>query len=220
MVFHWLFQWTVFCCLIVIHVVIFKFLSISKRRPFLNQNCALLLKPGIRRGNYVCEFMIITVASEPRCVCVCVRACACVCVCQWRGTLGGGRGGSRDPNGEKLWTKTRIIAEEKYSQRSKEGRTEKCTTDCTYSGLEKSAAIRPFATKKSRLASEKILSVGSLATESWLLADKLATKLFLKGDSADADRTWSCKVRGSLSLFVRRRCKRVGRSDPVDRVCE
>ena len=55
-------------------------------------------------------------------------------------------------------------------------------------GLEKSAAIRPLATKKSRLASEKIFLVDSLATES--LADRLATKLFfLKADNADADRT-------------------------------
>ena len=57
------------------------------------------------------------------------------------------------------------------------------------SGLEKSAAIRPFATKKSRLASEKILLADSLATESCRLADRLATKLFFKGDNADADRT-------------------------------
>ena len=45
-------------------------------------------------------------------------------------------------------------------------------------GLEKSAAIRPFATKKSRLASEKILLADSLATESCRLANRLATKLF------------------------------------------
>ena len=56
-------------------------------------------------------------------------------------------------------------------------------------GLEKSAAIRPFATKKSRLASEKILLADSLATESCRLADRLATKLFFKADNADADRT-------------------------------
>ena len=54
-------------------------------------------------------------------------------------------------------------------------------------GLEKSAAIRPFATKKSRLASEKILLADSLATESCRLADRLATKLFFKADNADAD---------------------------------
>ena len=58
-----------------------------------------------------------------------------------------------------------------------------------YSGLEKSAAIRPFATKKSRLASEKILLADSLATESCRLGDRLATKLFFKADNADADRT-------------------------------
>ena len=56
------------------------------------------------------------------------------------------------------------------------------------SGLEKSAAIRPFATKKSHLASEKILLADSLATESSRLADRLATKLFFKADNADADR--------------------------------
>ena len=68
--------------------------------------------------------------------------------------------------------------------------------DPAYPGLEKSAAIRPFATKKSRLASEKILLADSLATESCRLADRLATKLFSKADNADADRTWSRKVRG------------------------
>ena len=56
-------------------------------------------------------------------------------------------------------------------------------------GLEKSAAIRPFATKKSRLASEKILLADSLATESCRLADRLSTKLWFKVDNADADRT-------------------------------
>ena len=55
--------------------------------------------------------------------------------------------------------------------------------------LEKSAAIRQFATKKSRLASEKILLADSLASESCRLADRLATKLFFKADNADADRT-------------------------------
>ena len=59
----------------------------------------------------------------------------------------------------------------------------------TGTGLEKSAAIRPFATKKSRLASEKILLADSLATESCRLADRLATKLFFKADNADADQT-------------------------------
>ena len=47
-------------------------------------------------------------------------------------------------------------------------------------GLEKSAAIQPFATKKSRLASEKILLADILATESCRLADRLATKLFFQ----------------------------------------
>ena len=55
------------------------------------------------------------------------------------------------------------------------------------SGLEKSAAIRPFATKKSRLESETFLLADSLATESCRLADRLATKLFFKADNADAD---------------------------------
>ena len=54
-------------------------------------------------------------------------------------------------------------------------------------GLEKSAAIRPFATKKSRLASETFLLADSLATESCRLADRLATKLFFKADNADTD---------------------------------
>ena len=57
----------------------------------------------------------------------------------------------------------------------------------TSTGLEKSAVIRPFATKKSRLASEKILLADSLATESCRSADRLATKLFFKADNADAD---------------------------------
>ena len=61
-----------------------------------------------------------------------------------------------------------------------------CALFLTLSGLEKSAAIRPFATKKSRLASEKILLADSLATESCRLADRLATKLFFKADNADA----------------------------------
>ena len=55
------------------------------------------------------------------------------------------------------------------------------------SGLEKSAAIRPFATKISRLASETFLLADSLATESFRLADRLATKLFFKADNADED---------------------------------
>ena len=56
-----------------------------------------------------------------------------------------------------------------------------------FAGLEKSAAIRPFATKKSRLASETFLLADSLATESCRLANRLATKLFFKADNADAD---------------------------------
>ena len=65
-------------------------------------------------------------------------------------------------------------------------------------GLEKSAAIRPFATKKSRLASENILLMDSLVTESCRLADRLATKLFSKRTTLDANRTWSRKVRASF----------------------
>ena len=96
-----------------------------------------------------------------------------------------------------------------------------------WAGLEKSAAIRPFATKKSRLASEKILSADSLATESCRLADRLATKLFFKANNADADRTWSRKVRGrrlcrskmqgSWPFGPRRSCLRVTRRPPVSR---
>ena len=63
------------------------------------------------------------------------------------------------------------------------------------SGLEKSAAIRPFVTEESRLASEKIFSVDRMATESCRLADKLVTKsffkAFFKADNANADWTWS-----------------------------
>ena len=60
----------------------------------------------------------------------------------------------------------------------------------TQAGLKKLAAIRPFATKKSRLASEKkILLVDSLVTESCRLGDRLATKPFYKAENADADRT-------------------------------
>ena len=70
-------------------------------------------------------------------------------------------------------------------------------------GLEKSAAIRPFATKKSRLASENILLVDSLATESCRLADRLATKLFSKRTTLDANRTWSRKVRQIYKICLR-----------------
>ena len=68
----------------------------------------------------------------------------------------------------------------------------------SWPGLKKSAAIRPFATKTSRLASEKIRLRDNLTTESYRLADRLATKLFFKVDNAVADRTWSRKVRDSL----------------------
>ena len=96
-----------------------------------------------------------------------------------------------------------------------------------HAGLEKSAAIRPFATKKSRLASEKILLADSLATESCRLPDRLATKILFKADNADApDRTWSRKVRGrrlcrskmqeSWPFGPRRSCLRVN-PPPVSR---
>ena len=84
-------------------------------------------------------------------------------------------------------------------------------------GLEKSAAIRPFATKKTRLASENILLVDSLANESSCFADRLATKLFFKAGSADADRTWSRKVRGSL---CRPKMQGSWPFGPVDCVCQ
>ena len=61
--------------------------------------------------------------------------------------------------------------------RKRQGFSGQSLNECESSGLEKSAAIRPFATKKSRLAIEKILLVDSLATESCRLADRLATKL-------------------------------------------
>ena len=54
-------------------------------------------------------------------------------------------------------------------------------------GLEKSAAIRSFATKLSRLASETFFLADGLATENCRLGDRLATKLFCKADNADAD---------------------------------
>ena len=86
-------------------------------------------------------------------------------------------------------------------------------------GLEKSAAMRPFATKKSRLASEKTLLADSLATESCRLADRLATKIFSKRTTPM--RTERDRAR-CVAVFkvVGSRCKEVGRSGPVDRVCE
>ena len=74
--------------------------------------------------------------------------------------------------------------------------------ECQQSGLEKSAAIRPFATKKSRLASKKILLVDSLATESCRLVDRLATKPFSKADNPDADRTSSQGLWQSLLVLL------------------
>ena len=76
-------------------------------------------------------------------------------------------------------------------------------------GLEKSAAIRPFATKKSRLASEKILLEDSLATESCRLADMLATKFFQSeqrrcGPNVIGQGTWqSLSVQDARELAVR-----------------
>ena len=80
------------------------------------------------------------------------------------------------------------------------------------SGLEKSAAIRPFATKKSRLASEKILLADSLATESCRLVDRLATKFFSKWTTPM--RTERDRARSLADVFVGPRCKGVGRSGP------
>ena len=81
-----------------------------------------------------------------------------------------------------------------------------------YSGLEKSAAIRPFATKKSRLASETFLLADSLATESCRLADRLATKLFSRRTTPM--RTERDRAR-CVAVFVGPRCKGVGRSSIV-----
>ena len=83
------------------------------------------------------------------------------------------------------------------------------------SGLEKSAAIRPFATKKSRLASEKILLADNLATEGCRLADRLATKLFSKRTTpmrAERDR-----ARSLADVFVGPRCNGSWPFGPVDR---
>ena len=85
-------------------------------------------------------------------------------------------------------------------------------------GLEKSAAIRPFATKKSRLASEKILLADSLATESYRLADRLATKLFSKRTTPM--RTERDRARSLADVFVGPRCNGSWPFGPVDRVCE
>ena len=102
------------------------------------------------------------------------------------------------------WLKTQIMGSPALKRKS--------------AGLEKSTAIRPLATKISRLASEKFLLADSLATESCRLADRLATKLFFKADNADVDRTWSRKVRcslcrskmrGSCPFVPRRSCLRV-----------
>ena len=56
-----------------------------------------------------------------------------------------------------------------------------------FSGLEKSAAIRPFATKKSRLASETFLLADSLATELELpFSGQVGDQTFFQGaDNAD-----------------------------------
>ena len=66
-------------------------------------------------------------------------------------------------------------------------------------GLKISAATRPFATKKSSLASEKILLVDSLATESCPLAiaDRLATEHF-SNRTTPMRTECDCKVCGSL----------------------
>ena len=56
-------------------------------------------------------------------------------------------------------------------------------TQTRMSGLKKSAAIRPFATEKSRLAREKIFLVDSLATESCRLAEKWRLFIFISWES-------------------------------------
>ena len=66
------------------------------------------------------------------------------------------------------------------------------------SGLEKSAAIRPFATKKSRLASEKNPFSGQFGDWKLPFTGQVVDQTFFKADNADADRTRSRKVRGSL----------------------
>ena len=89
---------------------------------------------------------------------------------------------------------------------------------CPRAGLEKSAAIRPFATTKSRLASEKILLADSLATESCRLADRLATKLFSKRTTPM--RTERDRARSLADVFVGPRCNGSWPFGTVDRVCE
>ena len=82
-------------------------------------------------------------------------------------------------------------------------------------GLEKSAAIRPFATKKSRLASEKILLLDSLATESYRLADRLATWTFFQSLGEQHRRRCGPNlIAKCVAVFVDRRCKALGRLGP------
>ena len=122
-------------------------------------------------------------------------------------------------SGRSIWRR-RFVEKKLWSLQQLEFNEKRVLGGCMtwITGLEKSAAIRPFATKKSRLASEKILLADSLATESCRLADMLATKLFFKADNADADRTWSRKFFGRRH----RRFKMQGSwpFGPVDRVCE
>ena len=80
-------------------------------------------------------------------------------------------------------------------------------------GLEKSATIGPFATKKSCLVSEKILLVDSLGTESCRLANSLATKPFSKRTTptrTEGDR----KLLRCSAVFVGQRWKALGRLRP------
>ena len=93
-----------------------------------------------------------------------------------------------------------------------------CLKKVNLAGLEKSAAIRPFATKKSRLASEKILIADSFATESCRLVDRLATKLFSKRTTPM--RTERDCARSLADVFVGPRCNGSWPFGPVDRVCE
>ena len=88
------------------------------------------------------------------------------------------------------------------------------------SGLEKSAAIRPFATKKSRLASEQILLVDSLATESYRFSGQVGDQTIFQsgqrrcGQNVIVQGQWQ-----SLSIQIQD-AKGVGRLGAVDRVCE
>ena len=85
-----------------------------------------------------------------------------------------------------------------------------------------SLAKRDFLVANGRMAADFSSPADSLATESCRLADRLATKHFFQGGqrrciiiyAAERDRA-RC-----VAVFVGPRCIGVGRSDPVDHVCE